>query len=146
MAVFQFADEDVRPNGGGRSRALTEEEEAVLAVYRQSLESVTLQGAILHGQPKSVTFESQDDVDDFKKLVAKAAALEGEGYRFREVPQTDGHIKAVFWGVKRAEDPLYVECPECEKVVRVTSKNEISTHGPRSNRCAGSGLPVEVES
>jgi hypothetical protein len=145
--ALTFQVEDERPVGSrGRTAAsLTDTEQAVQAAYRQSCDTFQLNGTVLHGVPMSVIVNTQGDVDELRKAVTKIAKIEDKGYRFREQDGPGDKIKVVFWATQNTNETLYAVCPECEQNVAVTTDMVLRVHGPRNDRCVGSGAEVKIE-
>lgn len=144
--TLKFNVETERPvaSRGRSTLTLSETEEAVLGAYRQSCDTFSLSGTVLHGVPMSVVVSGEDEVSEFRKAVVKAANLENKGYRFREEDQGDGKTKVTFWATQNTNETLYAVCPECEQNVAVTSDMVLRVHGPRNDRCPGSRAEVTV--
>lgn len=103
-------------------------------------------GAAGSWEGQSQTFVIPDDDDAEKsarRAVAKAAKDSGYGYRFRTRPVNGGR-EVIFWAVELPESNGTAECPRCAQEVSITADSELRVHGPRDNRCEGSGLAVSV--
>lgn len=147
MGIFNWNITDDKPAGqrGGRTAEITEERKEILEAFQASIKGgkVDRGTGLLVGSSIEIVVPDQDGMEELKKLVGWAAVQEEMGYRFRLSSRQDNELRCVFWAVELVQR-LYAECPECSKNVGVTEQKKLRTHGPKDDRCAGSGMDVEV--
>lgn len=143
---FEVIDE--RPVNVRAAKELTQDEQDVLEAFQASIKQgnheVTAIGKAWLGKPIKISVAGTDEMKALKRMVQKAANSEDMGFRFRITDdEENGKLACVFWAVELGE-ALYVTCGDCERNVRLTKESTLTTHGPRDNRCKGSGKAVQV--
>lgn len=143
--IMQFSATDVRPTAVRESsKELSELELAVSQAFKQSIAEGAQERGTWLGKPMQAPVKDLDEWKDVRKAVQKVAGKEGMGFRVRLVNDEETEdLSVVFWAVEISEK-LYAACPECGKTVAVSEDKKLRVHGPRDNRCSGSGIDVEV--